>query len=599
MFFISIIITILLILFFYSINRKKEKNNFTQCEIYNNLDAVCTGCIDNTTDCIPGYYHNDNTCLKCPIGSYCNSNTKYDCPTNKISEIGSIFSTDCKCNAGYYEVNGNCTGCPSNFYCPEDTITPIECGINRYSSVNSKSKLNCSCPTGYYINLITNECIECDIGLYCPGNSNPQLCHEGYYCSDGTMTECPSGMISFNGSDNINQCFFNCGIGKYLDNSICIDCPNDFYCPDGNTKIACPTGSHTDTTNNSKISDCICSTGQFSNPRTLVCESIGSILSTYTTKKYSLIKDIYMTVSPMALRSHPEFNDIRIMSSNIPREDTLIGSDESSFIPVSEKRGFYCRIINIFKNFRSTYKSIIIKKIILLDINEDIINSSFRLTVVSGSFITQGDYDNKFQNIDDINFMLEAGISISLLSVGDIDIKVYKIIILTGNGEGNLTSGTSGLVIDISNNTMYNNLNLTSLISDPLQDATGILTPGLPTGIEFEAKLFNNKELYYHLNNSEKLKINNSSTPTKTQFLTSTKPMTANFFKGMIANLKVNITIPIVYPTDLDVKRIVFKRDKFDSIPFNSAFIIYLQDEFFDMNQIGLIKTIEIPELTN
>lgn len=588
MFFLAILVClIILIIAVHTLNNYHIKSQFTPCELYKNADAACTGCIDNTTNCTPGYYRLNDSCVPCPMGSYCNSGTKYDCGSNYVSDYMSISSSNCQCMAGYYKQGTGCIECPTGSYCPLGNTGPVSCGAGKTSESASMSNGDCKCPEGYYKNFISGDCIQCGIGgEYCSGISR-QLCPIGYYCMDGLKTLCPDGKSSGFGTISPNDCYFNCNRGSYILNNTCTDCPVGSYCPDGLIKKICPGTTSTDgKINMTKISDCICSTGYFLNPTNNRCENVSTIISSYPSNKrfYSRIQDVFHTVSPMSIGGAPEFNFLRIMASNAIRNNTPVFADESLVIPSNDNiKGFYCRIINIYNYFGSS-NSVTINRIILLDVNNNIINSSFRFTAVSGAYISQGNYDDKFQDMNELNFIMESGINISLVSVDEIDVKVYKLIITIGNGDYNTTTiGTAGLAIRITNNTMYNNLNLTSNIPDPLEETTGVKNPENPNGIEFDVRLVSNRELYKWVKADGKAIINEylANPSNRAKFLALKKLTELGTFAKSISKLKLPITIPIVYPVDFDKKRIVFKSDGFVNIPLNSIFTIYFQDEYW------------------
>jgi len=98
--------------------------------------------IDSNCDqCYKGTYKSevaDTECSDCPVNTYSDTRgtiTCLNCPTNSLSPIGSIASSDCKCDRGFSGPDGEtCNECPVNTFktligsseciqCPDTTIS--------------------------------------------------------------------------------------------------------------------------------------------------------------------------------------------------------------------------------------------------------------------------------------------------------------------------------------------------------------------------------------------------------------------------------------------------------------------------------------------
>ena len=157
--------------------------------------------------------------------------------------------------------------CSAGYYCPFNTSNPI------------------SCPAGTYNNkfgsITINDCLVCPAGQYCPeGSGLGNICNPGYYCPRGSTQQiacpygtygpqinaisasqcinCPAGTFSGNyASSSLQQCS-QCSLGSYCPNgsATLLPCPENYYCPTPNQKIACPIGKYYES--NFAISESYC-----------------------------------------------------------------------------------------------------------------------------------------------------------------------------------------------------------------------------------------------------------------------------------------------------------------------------------------------------
>ena len=583
---VFIILCIIIIIAY--IYNNKYISKFECNNAFYTYDSNCTGCFGPS--CLPGYYKQDNTCLPCKEGNYCNNNISTPCGINETSEPLAVNSSACMCVAGYYGNHGTCQLCPANSYCPNGSTKNIRCFtvFNQTSNPGSTSIADCKCREGEYMNPYTNFCESCPSGFKCSGNNIIELCPMGYYCNNGIGTVCPNNSLSFEGASSIDQCFRGCEFGYYLNNGICTECPSNSYCPDGITKKRCIIGTSDELS--TSVTDCTCAANTYMDPVTNNCITLDNILNYYSgyTSYYSLIKDVYKAVSIMSIDGNPEFNMLRIMTPNLinyndPKQFTPVGT-VNTFTPNNPYKGFKCRMINIYKTFLSRFKNVLIKRIILLDVDDKIINYKFHLVIKSGTYYIASEYDVKFQNINEINFIIDTDQSICLLAMDELDILVYKIIIISGEGN-NMSEqlGSTSLTIRINNSAMYNNLNLSSWLPSP-DEFLGLVLPG---GIITSISTLTASELYKY--GPDPLK--NNIKANKLALENYKKAMSPAFINKILkSDIKISMTIPFVYPVDFDDKRAVFKQDTFDTISFKSIFTIFLQDEFYNLSTelIGL-----------
>lgn len=124
------------------------------------------------------------------------------------------------------------------------------------------------CPAGKYCNIIEPEI--CDIGSYCPEGTSKQIpCPSGTYgiktqaTSLNDCIKCKAGTYSSSPGVTISSCQ-DCYPGTYCPNGTIypIQCPPNFYCPTGESQIACPSGYYYDGIASTKLEDCkICEKG--------------------------------------------------------------------------------------------------------------------------------------------------------------------------------------------------------------------------------------------------------------------------------------------------------------------------------------------------
>lgn len=154
----------------------------------------------------------------CPANTYLKKGVCVPCPSGYISDEGSVFLSDCKCDKGYYQDGYNCTKCPNG---------------SSTNYVGSSSKSQCICnDQGSYLD--NDVCTRCPIGTYI--NDDHTVCNK---CPNNRLTSgygslsindclCPDGS-SNNGpglSTGIGNC--KCNDINYIWNSAegkCQNCP--------------------------------------------------------------------------------------------------------------------------------------------------------------------------------------------------------------------------------------------------------------------------------------------------------------------------------------------------------------------------------------
>ena len=101
-------------------------------------------------------------------------------------------------------------------------------------------QMRCACIAGFYKAVAETpttplKCGRCMPGFYCPGSdangTSPQLA-----CPVATMVSPP-------GADNANDCACPPGSYYYATTQVCATCPAGSWCPNGWTKLACPSSS--------------------------------------------------------------------------------------------------------------------------------------------------------------------------------------------------------------------------------------------------------------------------------------------------------------------------------------------------------------------
>ena len=228
----------------------------------------------------------DNKCMKgkrldmkygmcewCPRNKYQNSSTKINpecipCPGDKLTIFpGAQEVSDCldPCLSGTFmnTSSGSCMDCPIGTYMDTDkhvSTRCMRCEMGKTTrSVGSKAVSDCyHCLPGDFYNSTAMMCTSCPMGKY-QDEVNKDSCKD---CASGTTTLEMS-------SKTISDCVKVCGLGKFLNDSNCFDCPKNTYqeMKEHNATDCKPCGPNkiTNATGQSDVSSCFvsCEEGWF------------------------------------------------------------------------------------------------------------------------------------------------------------------------------------------------------------------------------------------------------------------------------------------------------------------------------------------------
>ncbi|KAF8822661.1 GCC2 and GCC3 domain-containing protein, partial [Cardiosporidium cionae] len=297
--------------------------------------------------CLPGFECESNSTgtssLPCPIGSFCLDGKSIQCPLGSFrSKIGGLNEDHCElcprgkycgsseglsspdgfCDSGYYcfrgatvstpnegkeggrkcvvvdTPTGNCSAgyvcptgslraderlnrCPAGHFCPSSAIAPTHCPVGSIlTGTGSTAAANCTnCPSGMYCQSI--------------GATSPTgMCHEGYFCKEGTIVPNPAAALCPAGSSCPlgSSASIPCETGTYqplVGMATCNQCDDGFECtalrrtvsPSGAFSLAgvvtqCGIGTYNPFAGSRNISSCLpCPPGKY-------CDSAGSIAPT-------------------------------------------------------------------------------------------------------------------------------------------------------------------------------------------------------------------------------------------------------------------------------------------------------------------------------
>ena len=237
----------------------------------------------------------DNKCMKgkrldmkygmcewCPRNKYQNSSTKINpecipCPGDKLTIFpGAQEVSDCldPCLSGTFmnTSSGSCMDCPIGTYMDTDkhvSTRCMRCEMGKTTrSVGSKAVSDCyHCLPGDFYNSTAMMCTSCPMGKY-QDEVNKDSCKD---CASGTTTLEMS-------SKTISDCVKVCGLGKFLNDSNCFDCPKNTYqdMKEHNATECKPCGPNkiTNATGQSDVSSCFasCEEGWFLNKSVSQCK---------------------------------------------------------------------------------------------------------------------------------------------------------------------------------------------------------------------------------------------------------------------------------------------------------------------------------------
>jgi hypothetical protein len=225
--------------------------------------------------CYPQYYASHSlplTCHVCPLGAFCWEDTscalRYIVPSNTSSTLFQL-----KCPGGR-QIVGNWTrnyetgtyhlvDCPSNYQLLSAEETgkeeKQECALGIWSKTD--------CPYGYELSALKigkepfMRCDECGPGKECIkphcGIVNCTYCNPGYYKDTAGTHACDVLPIQeqdcASESGLYAQCA-TCGLGRYLD-----------AVPGATSCTLCPANSTTLLMNSTRVTDCLCIKGYYSN----------------------------------------------------------------------------------------------------------------------------------------------------------------------------------------------------------------------------------------------------------------------------------------------------------------------------------------------
>ena len=242
-----------------------------------------------------GSIDKDSACIACPANTYGSIDELSDlaicvqCVANSVSLPGSISADTCVCDVGFSKWLDSCIPCAGSYYkntIGDESCTP--CSLQTFTNVTGSTQcLNCPsnsqrltldstlnvksciCKPGF-TGSDGETCNECVGGTFkttygnnsCIGCGNFAYFPLSYDKNINHCQVCPENSISLSGqSYGIEQCI--CEQGYYrFDNLTCVQCAENFYCPDEHHMYECP--AHTQAPVQSyTISQCTCLQGYY------------------------------------------------------------------------------------------------------------------------------------------------------------------------------------------------------------------------------------------------------------------------------------------------------------------------------------------------
>jgi hypothetical protein len=219
-------------------------------------------CVARALAAVDGAAASPTRCAPCPANFYSDAPGAASCtacPGNASSAVGSDSRLRCRCDAAFTGEDGG--ECAT---CPADSFCndglTHPCRLYSTSPADSDSADDCLCKAGFFSHNATSPCYKCPENTYCPGGQ--------------TVNQCAFNSSSILGSAVIEQCL--CGPGTWRG---CVDgrnadgdCEVDwslgcFFCDAGDicvnsTLLQCPEHS-TSLAGSDEGADCACNGGYF------------------------------------------------------------------------------------------------------------------------------------------------------------------------------------------------------------------------------------------------------------------------------------------------------------------------------------------------
>ncbi|XP_071505045.1 uncharacterized protein [Diadema antillarum] len=239
--------------------------------------SYCPEGTDSPIHCPEGYFSPNiklqsvEECLNCTEGYFCNQ--------TGLTEVSG------PCSPGYFCEEGSTTPyrqiCPEGHYCGLATFDPTPCPNGTFfNDTGISTEEECfHCTPGFYCNGLglVEPTAECDPGYYCPqGSSHAKavICPIGKQCPLGSAEpqDCIAG--SYTDSEGQSECQV-CPEGYYCVPELVVEgdagttrttCPQGFFCPNGTGHDwqPCPAGTYGQSQGLTEVQDCTpCDPGHY------------------------------------------------------------------------------------------------------------------------------------------------------------------------------------------------------------------------------------------------------------------------------------------------------------------------------------------------